>query len=129
MKQKKKAVIIGLDHGYGNIKTVNHCFKSGILSYESEPLFTKNMLVYGEKFYLIGEGHKEFIPEKQNDEEYFLFTLVGIAEELADEGLTEADVILAVGLPLTWMTGQKEAFAKYQLSRLSLQEEYRNNLS
>ena len=115
MKHFKDAVIIGLDHGYGNIKTANHCFKSGILSYESEPLFTKNMLVYGEKFYLIGEGHKEFIPEKQNDEEYFLFTLVGIAEELADEGLTEADVILAVGLPLTWMTGQKEAFVKYLL--------------
>ena len=115
MKHFKDAVIIGLDHGYGNIKTANHCFKSGILSYESEPLFTKNMLVYGEKFYLIGEGHKEFIPEKQNDEEYFLFTLAGIAEELADEGLTEADVILAVGLPLTWMTGQKEAFAKYLL--------------
>ena len=115
MKHFKDAVIIGLDHGYGNIKTANHCFKSGILSYESEPLFTKNMLVYGEKFYLIGEGHKEFIPEKQNDEEYFLFTLAGIAEELADEGLTEADVILAVGLPLTWMTGQKEAFVKYLL--------------
>ena len=96
MKHFKDAVIIGLDHGYGNIKTANHCFKSGILSYESEPLFTKNMLVYGGKFYLIGEGHKEFIPEKQNDEEYFLFTLAGIAEELADEGLTEADVILAV---------------------------------
>ena len=36
--------------------------------------------------------------------------------ELHDEGLTEADVFLAAGLPLTWTSNQKEAFAAY-LSR------------
>ena len=113
MKHFKDAVIIGLDHGYGNIKTTNHCFKSGILSYESEPLFTKNMLVYGEKFYLIGEGHKEFKAEKQTDDDYYVLTLAAIAMELKDKGLTEADVIIAAGLPLTWTSGQKKEFASY----------------
>ena len=73
------------------------------------------MLIYDGKYYLIGEGHKEFLPEKQLDEDYFLLTLVAIAKELKTAGMTEADVILAVGLPLTWMTGQKEAFRSYLL--------------
>ena len=105
--------IIGVDHGYGNIKTANHIFKAGIASFEHEPLFTNEMLVYGERYYVIGEGHKEFVPQKHSDEDYYLLTLAGIAMELKDEGLTEADVIIAAGLPLTWTTGQKAEFADY----------------
>ena len=113
MKRINDAVIIGVDHGYGNIKTANHIFKAGIASFDHEPLFTGDMLVYGGKYYVIGEGHKEFVPQKQSDEDYYLLTLAGIAMELAGEGLTEADIIIAAGLPLTWTSGQKEAFAAY----------------
>ena len=105
--------IIGVDHGYGNIKTANHIFKAGIAGYDHEPLFTSDMLVCGGRYYVIGEGHKEFVPKKQSDEDYYLLTLAGIAMELKDEGLTEADIIIAAGLPLTWTSGQKEAFAAY----------------
>lgn len=71
MKTLNNFKIIGIDHGYGNIKTANHCFKTGITTHDSEPLFTKDMLTYNGKYYLIGEGHKEFLPEKQNDEDYY----------------------------------------------------------
>lgn len=113
MKRINDAVIIGVDHGYGNIKTANHIFKAGIAGYDYEPLFTSDMLVYGGRYYVIGEGHKEFVPQKQSDEDYYLLTLAGIAMELKAEGLTEADVIIAAGLPLTWTTGQKAEFAAY----------------
>ena len=113
MKRLNDAVIIGVDHGYGNIKTANHIFKAGIAGYDHEPLFTSDMLVYGGRYYVIGEGHKEFVPQKHGDEEYNQLTLAGIAMELAGEGLTEADVIIAAGLPLTWTSGQKADFAKY----------------
>lgn len=113
MKQFKEKLIVGIDHGYGNIKTANHCFKTGIMGYDAEPLFTKDMLEYGGKYYLIGEGHKEFLPDKIKDEDYYLLTLVAIAEELKDKGLTEANVIIAAGLPLTWTSGQKNEFAAY----------------
>ena len=113
MKRINDAVIIGVDHGYGNIKTANHIFKAGIAGYDHEPLFTGDMLVYGGRYYVIGEGHKEFVPQKHGDEDYYLLTLAGIAMELAGEGLTEADVIIAAGLPLTWTTGQKAEFADY----------------
>ena len=113
MKYYKNNVIIGIDHGYGNIKTANHIFKTGVITSETEPLFTKDMLVYGGKYYTIGEGHKEFAPEKQKDEDYYVLTLAGIAMELNDMHLTEADVIIAAGLPLTWTSGQKAEFAAY----------------
>ena len=113
MKEFKEKLIVGIDHGYGNIKTADHCFKTGIIGYDAEPLFTKDMLEYGGRYYLIGEGHKEFLPDKIKDEDYYLLTLVAIAEELKDKGLTEADVIIAAGLPLTWTSGQTAEFAAY----------------
>ncbi|MBQ6117133.1 MAG: ParM/StbA family protein [Oscillospiraceae bacterium] len=113
MKELNGIKIIGVDHGYGNTKTANHCFKTGILSYDAEPLFTREMLVYGGRHYLIGEGHKEFVGEKTKDDEFYLLTLAAIAMELRDAGLTEADVFIAAGLPLTWTAGQKEKFKAY----------------
>lgn len=113
MKDFKNKVIIGIDHGYGNIKTANHIFKTGVMEYDAEPLFTNDMLVYGGKYYTIGEGHKEFKAEKQNDDDYYVLTLAAIAMELDDNDLTEADVFIAAGLPLTWTSGQKAEFAAY----------------
>ena len=56
MKQFKDKVIIGIDHDYGNIKTANHIFKAGVAAFDSEPVFQTNMLTYGGKYYLVGEG-------------------------------------------------------------------------
>ena len=113
MKKFNDTYVIGIDHGYGNMKTANCCFKTGLLTYDAEPLFTGDMLVYGGKYYLIGEGHKEFIADKICDEEYYILTLVAIAKELKLENITEAKVIIAAGLPLTWTSGQKKDFAAY----------------
>ena len=113
MKNCNTSKIIGIDHGYGNMKTANFCFPTGIIAYDSEPLFTAEMLVYDNKYYLIGEGHKEFAPEKIKDEDYYILTLAAIAKELKTEGITETDVHIAAGLPLTWTSGQKADFAAY----------------
>ena len=32
-------IIIGIDHGYGNIKTAHCCFKTGVAAYDKEPTF------------------------------------------------------------------------------------------
>ena len=45
MKDMNGIKIIGVDHGYGNIKTANCCFPTGIAGYDAEPLFTADMLV------------------------------------------------------------------------------------
>lgn len=108
-------VIIGIDHGYGNIKTAHCCFKTGVAAYDKEPTFKNNLLVYDGRYYLIGEEHKEFVADKMNDPDYYILTLAAIARELNIRKLTSARVHSAVGLPLTWVSEQKDAFKQYLL--------------
>ncbi len=95
MRELKNTKIIAVDHGYGNMKTANTVTPTGIKAYETEPIFTGNILEYNGIYYRIGEGHKEFIPDKAMDEEYYLLTLMAIARELNVFSIREADVHLA----------------------------------
>ena len=115
MREIRNTKIIAVDHGYGNIKTANTVTPTGITAYETEPIFTGNILEYNGTYYRIGEGHKEFIPDKAMDEDYYLLTLMAVARELNVFSIHEADVHLAAGLPLTWIRNQREAFRSYLL--------------
>ena len=108
-------IIIGIDHGYGNIKTAHCCFKTGVAAYDKEPTFKGNLLVYEGRYYLIGEEHKEFISDKMADSDYYILTLAAVARELNIRKLTSARVHLAAGLPLTWVSEQKDSFKAYLL--------------
>ena len=110
-----KPVIIGIDHGYGNIKTAHTCFKTGVTAYNKEPTFKSDLLIYEDRHYIIGDEHKEFTADKMTDQDYYILTLAAIARELNSRGLTSADVFLAVGLPLTWVSEQKDSFKAYLL--------------
>ena len=125
MKTIHNTKIIGIDHGYGNMKTANCCFPTGITAYDHEPLFTADMLVYGGRYYLIGEGHKEFAPDKIKDEDYYVLTLAAIAKELKAENLTEAHIVIAAGLPLTWTSGQKADFKAYLMKNAEVEFSYK----
>ena len=46
MKNKNGIYIIGVDHGYGNIKTANCCFPTGVESSDTEPTFKNDLLIY-----------------------------------------------------------------------------------
>lgn len=117
-----RPVIIGLDHGYGNMKTAHACFQTGVTRHEKEPTFKSNLLFYDGWYYTIGEEHKEFTADKMNDPDYFILTLAGIASELAFYGRQSADVYLAVGLPLTWVAEQKDDFKKYLMQHAPREE-------
>ena len=128
MKTNKNETImvIGIDHGYGNMKTATRCFPSGVARYEKEPIFQNNLLVYHGMFYQIGEEHKEFCAEKTQDEDYYVLTLAAIARELDGKGMDQAKVHIAAGLPLTWVATQKEDFQKYLLKNESVDFIFRN---
>ena len=111
--EDKKIAVIGVDHGYGNIKTANTVMPTGITMYDSEPVFSGNILEYDGKYYRIGEGHKDFIPDKSMDADFYLLTLMAVARELNIRRITQADVHLAVGLPLTWVRAQRDTFRAY----------------
>ena len=44
---EKKIAVIGIDHGYGNIKTANTITPTAITEYDTEPVFSGNILEYG----------------------------------------------------------------------------------
>ena len=113
MKNKNGIYIIGVDHGYGNIKTANCCFPTGVESSDTEPTFKNDLLIYQGRYYQIGVGHKEYAAEKVMDEDYYILTLAAIARELNGENMAEASVYLAVGLPLSWAKKQGAAFRAY----------------
>lgn len=46
MKMTDDVIIIGIDSGYGNIKTANCCFPASVSAYDKEPVFKENLLVY-----------------------------------------------------------------------------------
>lgn len=110
VKDYQGVKIIGIDNGYGNIKTANCCFPAGLTAHDVEPVFKDELLVYGGRYYLIGTGHKEFAADKTWDDDHYVLTLAAIARELNVHGLTAARVRLAVGLPLTWVSQQREDF-------------------
>ena len=106
MKEVNNIKVIGIDHGFGNIKTAERCFRSGVTVCEGEPTFKANLLVYEGQHYLIGEDHKEFAQDKMRDEDYYILTLA--ASENAKLGkldwlrkylpeIAEKDVICIVG--------------------------------
>ena len=126
MREFRNVKIIAVDHGYGNIKTANTVTPTGITAYETEPIFTGNILDYNGTYYRISEGHKEFIPDKAIDEDYYLLTLMAVARELNIFSIQEADVHLTAGLPLTWIRHQREEFRSYLLQNLEVSYRFNN---
>ena len=114
-----RPIVIGIDHGFGQIKTAHTCFKAGVTIHEKEPTFKSDLLIYEGRYYTIGEEHKTFLPDKALDQDYYILTLAAIARELRFRGMTSARVYLAAGLPLTWVSEQRETFKAYLLQKPS----------
>lgn len=55
----------------------------------------------------------------------YVLTLAAIAKELKAENLTEARVVLAAGLPLTWTSGQKADFKAYLMKSAEVKFNYK----
>lgn len=126
MKKFNEMYVIGIDHGYGNMKTANCCFPTGVMKSDIEPTLVSDLLQWNGKYYSIGVGHKEFMADKFVDEDYYVLTLAAIARELRRERITEASVFIAAGLPLTWVSGQKAEFKKYLLRHSEVGFTFRN---
>lgn len=126
MKMIDDVIIIGIDSGYGNIKTANCCFPASVSAYDKEPVFKENLLVYESKFYLIGEGHKEFLADKTRDLDYYVLALAAIARELNIRKMTCGKIRIAAGLPLTWVSGQRDEFRDYLMQNRTVDFSFRS---
>lgn len=128
MKQFNDITIIGIDQGYGNMKTANTIFPTAITAYDTAPMFKGDVLEYGGKFYRVGEGHKGFVADKSTDGDFYLLTLAAIAKELEQYRLFTASLCLSVGLPLSWVGSQRESFRQYLMQNETIRFRFNGNL-
>jgi plasmid segregation protein ParM len=119
----KGKICIGLDHGYGNIKTAHRVFTTGVESYDDEPIVSSNYVKYRDKYYVIGESHLVYQGNKTDSGDFYILTLAGLAEELKFRGLHEAEVVFAAGLPLAWVKSQAAGW-RTVLKNIMLQEPF-----
>ena len=115
MRKHNNFYIIGVDAGYGNMKTARTIYPTGLVAMDTKPFFDGDILEYNGTWYRIGEGHKAYNPDKTADEDFYILTLASIAAELSTEQITEANVYLALGLPTTWTGRQREDYRRYMM--------------
>ena len=115
MRKHNNFYIIGVDAGYGNMKTARTIYPTGLVAMDTKPFFDGDILEYSGTWYRIGEGHKAYNPDKTADEDFYILTLASIAAELSTEQITEANVHLALGLPTTWTGRQREDYRRYMM--------------
>ncbi len=123
-------VVIGTDHGWSQMKTCNEVFPSGVREILTEPAFYEDVLEYNGKYYKVGTARETVMENKVENEDYYLLTLAAVAKELRARGKSEADVVLAVGLPASRYGDEKQAFIEYlskneEVSFLFEQKQYR----
>ena len=108
--------VIGVDHGWSQMKTVHTIFSAGIEEILSEPAFFDDVLEYEDRYYKVGTKRDAVMDNKTVNDDYYLLTLASIAKELKLRGSREATIVLAVGLPATRYGAEKKPFVEY-LSR------------
>lgn len=104
--------IIGVDHGNRFIKSLEGIYSSGYVESLTVLPITENLLYYNDKYYSIGGNRVKYRYDKTLDETFFILTLPALAMRLNKEGLTSADAILGVGLPLSHFQ-LKQKFINY----------------
>ena len=81
MRKHNNFYIIGVDAGYGNMKTARTIYPTGLVAMDTKPFFDGDILEYNGTWYRIGEGHKAYNPDKTADEDFYILTLASIADD------------------------------------------------
>ena len=105
--------VIGIDHGWSNIKTVTQIFTTGVKEITTEPAFYDDVVELNGKYYKVGGKRLEVRDTKVENDNFYLLTLAAVAKELKQRGMKNTDVLLSVGLPLTRFGAEKNDFIKY----------------
>ena len=114
-------MLICIDHGNKQIKTIHRTFTSGLVESDTRPPFGDNTMFYNGKYYTLSDQRIPYIRDKTEDDRFFVLTLFAIAFEIniAGQYMTDKliDIQLAVGLPPAHYGTQYKKFAQYFLDR------------
>lgn len=113
-------ILIAIDHGNKQIKTIHNTFSSGLCESNTKPPFGENVLFYCEKYYTLSEQRIPYMRDKTTDERYFVLTLFAITFELKNYHYPPNSIInlnLAIGLPPAHYGSQYKKFENYFADR------------
>lgn len=114
-------MLICIDHGNKQIKTIHRTFTSGLVESDTRPPFGDNTMFYNGKYYTLSDQRIPYIRDKTEDDRFFVLTLFAIAFEIniAGQYMTDKliDIQLAAGLPPAHYGTQYKKFAQYFLDR------------
>lgn len=106
-----KQIVIGVDHGNRLIKSREGMYGCGYITTKSQ-IGMEMVIEYKEKTYCI-DGRSRYKYDKTMDETYFILTLPAIAMRMEREEINEANIILAIGLPLSHFSQLKDKYISY----------------
>lgn len=117
--------IIGFDNSYQFGKTANFMFDNGVFPLgKVEPSLREHSLKFERKYYKVAEGRAAITEDKVSDESARLLTMVAMAKELTEVGVTKAEVVLAVGLPFSDFGREKKELVQYYEQKPILKYEF-----
>lgn len=126
---KNNTTIIGIDHGFGLIKTVNTDFVSGVKCFGAEePPLPDKTICLDQQYYFVGGKRMHVMSDKTADNKYYILTLAALVEEMKLRKRKNDSIILAAGLPIERMGKEKENFKKYLLQNKKIDFSYEGNV-
>lgn len=111
------AIVFGIDHGNGNIKTKHFVFPCGLVKQSVAPakVFEQDVIKYKDKYYMLSETRMPYKSDKSKDMDYFILTLFAIAKEAKkrDINIYGKEIVLSIGLPPADFSAYADSFTKY----------------
>jgi plasmid segregation protein ParM len=113
--QNYAPIVIGVDNGNANTKTVHSIFTSGLTEHDIKPPVADECIEYNGKFYTLSSKRLIYTRDKTKSIDCFILTLFAIAKEILASGRYQSvlDICLAVDLPPEHYSLQKDKFANY----------------
>ena len=110
-------MIISVDHGNKQIKTIHRTFTSGLMSSDIPFPLASDSMFWNGKYYALTDERIPYMRDKTVNDNFFVLTLFAIACELIETesyipGIT-AEIELAIGLPPGHFGRQYKEFEKY----------------
>lgn len=109
----QKIEVIGIDHGWSKIKTVNSVIATGVKKITTRPALPNNIVYWGGEAYEVGGDRLEVRENKVSDSNFRILTNAAIGREMKSRGLRSAHILLAAGLPFTRFGAEKKDFINY----------------
>lgn len=110
-------MIISVDHGNKQIKTIHRTFTSGLMSSDIPFPLASDSMFWNGKYYALTDERIPYMRDKTVNDNFFVLTLFAIAYELIETesyipGIT-VEIELAIGLPPGHFGRQYKEFEKY----------------